>query len=331
MKLLFPLLFLVPLQAFASLCGTAVTKNLTLKEDLNCPNEKNSVLTVTKKGITINGNGFKIIAPQAETAIRLLESNITIKNIDLSGEGVGRGIEIYNAKKAVLENLTIHHRRIGIDVFFDHKSCDYLTAIGNKVTGSEVFALRINAPDCAGSRKIQNNDFYDSKDFAIYIKAKYVSINGLSGNRIDYSRNGFFLSGKKVKVRNLDLSQSEILENPLYISQTDKVSIKNVNVSTQTHAGIGLHIYDTRIVHICQLKASGQAIGFKYAGESARLKSLKMSKSNVDENGLGILLTGYSGAYLDLLFLEKVSLKGNSSPLTVSLGIVKKVLRQVQL
>ncbi len=51
------------------LCGTTITDDLTLNADLDCTGVAGSALTVGADGVTVEGQGYRILAPDASTGI----------------------------------------------------------------------------------------------------------------------------------------------------------------------------------------------------------------------------------------------------------------------
>ncbi len=67
-------------------CQEIVTADVTLTADLDCTGFTGTILTVGANGITIDGQGHRIIAPDASAMISLGgRSGVSIVNIDLSG------------------------------------------------------------------------------------------------------------------------------------------------------------------------------------------------------------------------------------------------------
>lgn len=110
--------------------------------------------------------------PKAGAAVHILSNNNAIKDLDLSGDGAGRGVEVFNAKNTSLTGLTILNREMGIDVYYEGNGCEDTVIKNNRITGSKRFALRIHAPDCGAAHTRKNNDFTGSGDYAVYLKKK---------------------------------------------------------------------------------------------------------------------------------------------------------------
>ncbi len=71
-------------------CGDFVTADVTLTADLDCTGFTGTMLTVGANGITIDGQGHRIIAPDAGAMVSITgHTGVTIRNIDLSGSPTG--------------------------------------------------------------------------------------------------------------------------------------------------------------------------------------------------------------------------------------------------
>lgn len=320
--------FLLPSLSYASICGSLLKKDLILHQDLDCSHIVGNIsaITIDHPGVTIDGNGYKIIAPKADTVIRVLKNHATIQNVDLTGDGTGRGIEIFNAEDVSIHNNIINSHAIGVDVYMD-QTCGKTRIDHNEIRRSAKLGIRINAPACSRAFHIYGNDLSDANGYAVYLKAKKVIIDGSKGNRVDHSRNGLFVSGKKVVIRNLNFAPAEILENPLFISQSKKVEVDNVIVSS-IHPGVGLHIYDAKKVYLNRVVSFGHDTGIKVAGEKENLKLLQITQSHVGNSArYGLFLTNYAGAELEKLDISFSRMSRNKVPY-YALMPVKKIVTE---
>lgn len=302
----------MPLTTFANLCGSLVKTNISLKEDLICNEESKSVLTVVKKGAIINGNGFKIIAPQAQIKIRILADNVLINNVHMVGAGHSTGVQIYNVKNAAVIKSVITNHNIAIDEYSNNQDCGELALVGNNLSYSQTFAIKINAKNCRLSPFLEGNDLSYSGDYALSINMKKVFLTSFSKNNLNYSRNGIYLSGNKVNVQGFKLDSSYIGEKAIFIEGAKKVIARNLNVSGQYNSGEGLHIYNSEKILIDGVIADHHEVGIKIAGESKNIKSLLITNSRADNNLVyGLMITSYGSAWLKKLAIFDSSFSYN--------------------
>lgn len=309
---IFILLTLLPLTSYASLCGSLVKSNLMLKEDLICEEETESVLTVVKKGVIVNGNGYKIIAPKAHTKIRVLADNVLINNVNLVGNGQGIGIEIYNVKNAAVIKSSMPNHNIGVDEYSDDHSCGELALVGNNISYSKTFAVRISARHCKLSPFLEANDFSHSGDYALSVNMKKVFLTSFSKNNLNYSKNGIYLSGHKVNVQGFKLDSAHIGEKAIFIEGAHKVIARNLNVSGENNTGEGIHIYNSEKILLDNVIADHHEVGIKIAGEARKIKSLTILNSRADRNLLyGLYITSYGESWLKKMTLLDSSFSYN--------------------
>jgi len=98
-------------------CGDTLPESVTLTEDLDCTGFPGTAITIGGDGVTLDGGGFRIIAPDAARAIDLAgHDGVTVRDVDLSGWCAGYGVYANGADGAVLEDLRIHGRDTAIYV-----------------------------------------------------------------------------------------------------------------------------------------------------------------------------------------------------------------------
>ncbi|MBI4655559.1 MAG: hypothetical protein HY746_02305 [Elusimicrobia bacterium] len=99
-------------------CGGTITENTILAADLDCSGVIGTALTIGADNIVLDGNGYKIIAPNASVVVSIIgRSNVTTRNIDLSGPAGhqrGYGLYLITVINSLIENVTAHNREYGI-------------------------------------------------------------------------------------------------------------------------------------------------------------------------------------------------------------------------
>ncbi len=97
------------------LCGTTITSDLTLTHDVDCVSHPGPAITIGADNVTLDGAGFRIIAPDASSAIYALNrSGVTIENLDVSGWCKGIGVFLDGATNATLTDITADARELGV-------------------------------------------------------------------------------------------------------------------------------------------------------------------------------------------------------------------------
>ena len=122
-------------------CGATITANLILTADLDCTGHTGTALTVGADGVTIDGQGHSILAPDAWRGIDSQHNGVGIVNLTVSGgsssgiflsgsgntiagvdvswnspEPKGLGLHLSYASDSVIDNVIANNRLIGIRV-----------------------------------------------------------------------------------------------------------------------------------------------------------------------------------------------------------------------
>ncbi len=97
------------------LCGTTITSDLTLTHDVDCLSYPGPAITIGADNVTLDGAGFKIVAPDASSAIYATNrTGVTIQNVDVSGWCQGIGIFLDGAINATLTDVIADSRELGV-------------------------------------------------------------------------------------------------------------------------------------------------------------------------------------------------------------------------
>ena len=227
------------------LCGTTINFDLTLEADLNCTGFTGTVLTVGTDGITIDGQGHKVIAPGASVMFSVgAHSDVSVLNIDLSGTvtgillsggsgntfsnvdvswaGVspaGKGFDITSSSNNIIENSTSTNRSFAIYMVG--------TSPGNTFQNNNLSRTSNGIYAYHHSRlgnKILNNDLSQDTQSILFRNDSLIQI---SGNDYTGSANGVRLDNvDAISLAGTDLSQ--VTGRGLYL----------VNVTNSTFSGI---------------------------------------------------------------------------------------------
>jgi len=107
--------------ALDPLCGTTITTNTTLTGDVDCIGFTGNAITIGANNVTFDGAGFKLVAPDAAIAVRVIgRTGTTIKNLDVSGWCLGYGIYIQNGSNNTVDTVIADGRQYGF--YFDTTS-----------------------------------------------------------------------------------------------------------------------------------------------------------------------------------------------------------------
>jgi len=104
-------------------CGDVIEKNTTLTADLDCTAfDGYFALAIRTDGIRLNGNGFRIIAPQARAGIFVTASNIRISNIKITGLQNGTGIFAADADNLSVVGNDLSDNVIGVELYSQNRA-----------------------------------------------------------------------------------------------------------------------------------------------------------------------------------------------------------------
>jgi parallel beta-helix repeat protein len=247
-----------PVYAANPACGATITVDTTLDGPMDCTGTTGAIFVLGTNGVTFDGGGFTILAPDADFGFVMSSPNgATVKNVtilQMSGIGVqlrsgsngntvsgvvaswdgpdymGKGVSISGSSGNTIENVTAHKRSYGI----------HLQAIsaGNIIRNNDLSdSFRgIDADPPLGAtldlgNKYFENDLSDSSFWAMNIRRD--NLLQLSGNNFTNSTMG--LTG----MDGLNLSHDATgAGNTIDLSKVKQVSLKLVGVTDSTFTGI---------------------------------------------------------------------------------------------
>ncbi len=275
-------------------CGDLVTADVTLTADLDCTGFTGTVLTVDADQITIDGQGHRIIAPDAGAMVSITgHTGVTIRNIDLSGSPIGisvtggggntftdvnvswlgatpsgEGILLFNSTGNLIELSTVTNRESGIRIFRDS---DGTTVQGNDLTGN---STAINGSGNFGQgHVISDNNLSNAAVWAITMRDD--DLLQITGDNIFHgSANGIDLAA----VDGLMLSDLDLSQVP----------------------GLGLRLGGVTNSTFSRVAASGSPVGISVTGGGGNtFTDVNVSWLGVTPSGEGILLFNSTGNLIE--------------------------------
>ncbi len=281
---------LISLSAFALNCGDTITTEVKMTEDLDCSAHSGySALSLRGEAI-LQGNGHRIITPNTTVGIYAEGDTIRIRNVKIEGSETAKAVEGYNVKKLILNKVIATDMYMGVDFYSeDDQSCDRLR-VSNSDLSHNTYGARVNAPSCDYSPRFINSDFSYSKQVALSLSAKKIRILEKHNSIFDGSANGFNLKAtEKVVIKDMDLSNAQIDGTQVFIYDTKLVRIVD---STLGNAAEGIHVYDAEEVIIKRSTILSAGVGIKIANDRKATKLL-MRHTETEANNIGALVTSY--------------------------------------
>ena len=294
------------------LCGTTITTNLTLTADLDCTGLVGTVLIAGLDGITINGQGHKIFAPDSSTVIAMGgRTGVTVKNIGLSG-GSSFGIQISGGGGNLLSLVDVSWEgttRSGTGIHLVGGSGSTL----ERVTGNNrVYGFRIQGNSDNNEIKLNTST---GSTYGLVMDGDSdrttVDTNNFSGNT--YNVWAWDNSGRNNSYTNNNLSEAAewslgIGNDPFFVVAGNNFTNSNNGIALQKMTGISLtnaHVDLTSIqtgsgVHLSQVTNStitgittsaGTGITV-LAGGGTTISNIDVSGNG---SGAGIYLNASSG------------------------------------
>ncbi len=296
-------IFLLSLFSFQNLwalsCGETITESTTLTEDLDCTGHTGFALIMKGSDSTLNGNGFKIIAPNALVGVYAEGINAKVTHLEVEGGSNTIAFQAYNAKSFDLDNIKADNQRIGIDFTYDNSvpqnECGGLIVKNSSIKASSDLGIKMSARTCPGVFNVENTSFQDSQNFAMNINIENFDYQQNRGNSFRNAQNGFLITATNVVVKNVDFSAEEIVNETMLVYNPDTVIIEDSNFSGTNSQGIGLHICDAKDVFIERVVSNGHDVGIKVATDTKQT-NLNFNLNTLESNGsAGLLLATLSG------------------------------------
>lgn len=298
------LLFVMCLSnVYALNCGDTITTTVKLESDLDCSDYTGFAALIIKENGILQGNDFSVISPNTSAVIYAEGGDIRVRRTNIVGSENNIGVMGYNVQKLVVNKSNIDGAYIGVDYYTeDSFACDRLRVSNSNVRGNE-FAVRVNAPNCDYVPRFVNNDFSNSKNFALNITSKRIRLVEKQNNIFTGSSNGLLLkSDELIRIKDLDLSDAQIAGSLIYVYSSQKLVVNGAKLA---NAYEGIHAYDVAEVKIKNVLAENMEVGIKVVNESVDT-DLKIKNSETNNNNIGVLISRFGNA----LFTE-VDLVGN--------------------
>ena len=109
-----------PVAAYAAndaLCGTTITADLALTQDVDCTGYTGYALTIGASGVTLEGNGYRILAPDSSRAISSVGfDDVTVQNVEVVGWCSGIGVYLSDGTGLTVDNVVADARSYGVQV-----------------------------------------------------------------------------------------------------------------------------------------------------------------------------------------------------------------------
>jgi hypothetical protein len=259
-----------------ALCGATITEDLVLTDDIDCTGYTGVALTIGANDVTIDGAGFRLLAPDSSRAISVSGgiNNATIRNIEVVGWCTGTGVHLEGGSGHTVENVRADGRTFGVvaqntanltvrNLTADASSDSglYLNNValplileGLRLTNS-FYGLRVR--DFTGPWTLDPTALADVglSDTSVLLEANVRQMT-LDGLALDGATQGILATAatnSQLTFRNLDLSAAAGTGIGLYLGGSGH-RIENVTANRRSH---GVYLNFTTDVAVQNLQVAG--------------------------------------------------------------------------
>ncbi|MFT7578900.1 MAG: hypothetical protein ACI9MR_000562, partial [Myxococcota bacterium] len=283
-------------------CGD-LTGNLTLLEDLDCTGYTGPALTILADGITIEGNGFRILAPDSSHAIHSDGfDDLTVRNVRMTGWCHGYGLYATNGSRLVVDNVQADSRSYGAQInnFVDvtlhsfHAESALTRALGlYNITGTiDLQDLRLTnsaqglyLQNITGPLLLDTTAIPDitGNDTSIHMASSVidVTLDGLTLDGYDYGVWAYHASNSDLTFQNnLDLSGTSGVGRGIY-TQGSNIRLQGGVIANRRYRGVEAYLVEG--LSVSGFRASGAtSIGLYINQPTAplTLEDLTLTDSN---------------------------------------------------
>jgi hypothetical protein len=284
------MLMLLTSQVFAVECGDTLTENTKLTQDLDCSNYSGFAALTLRGNTILQGNNHRIISPNTTVGIYAEGGDIRVRRTTIETNADAIGIMAYNVQKMIVNKSNISNSYIGVDYYTDDTfACDRLRISNSTLTNNQ-YAAKVIAPNCDYVPRFVNNDFSNSRQYALNISSQKIRLLEKQQNIFTGSENGLLLQASdKIKLVGLNLQNDGIIGTSIFIYSTDKVRAKNLVLG---NAQEGLHIYDAKDVVIKNTQVDNADVGLKVVNESVDT-TVTIKKSDVTNSNIALIIEGF--------------------------------------
>jgi parallel beta-helix repeat protein len=284
-------------------CGATISESASLAGDLNCPATTGFALNVLGSGITLDGNGHQIVAPNAAAGLFVHGENVTIKNLTVNGVSGGDGILAADAPGVTITGNSVSGNQQGIVLYAGNSSMTGAVIANNHAAGNLQFGVRtgFDFPGQLVLPRIYANDLSNSGSYGLLLKATSFDLGGDPANTYANSLNGIYLAGGTGAVHGLQLTNDRIQRISIFADSLDSLTVTGVDASTRVPGDskqerIGMDLYRVAKFSVSGFDGSANDVGLKLETELGVNPAGTVTASQFAGNTVsGILEVSYDG------------------------------------
>lgn len=276
-------------------CGDTVVGQLRLEADLDCPNTTGTALSLTGDGSSLDGNGFRIHAPQASAGLYVSGAGVTITKIQIRDVSGGAGLFAYDTPSLTVTESDLSCNASGAQVYGENRVLSGVVFRDNRVQLTADYGLRISGatPNNVTDPLIERNDFAASDGWAMHVSAAHFSFDGSLANRVTGSMSALYLTGATHTVRNLDWSQARLRGTGVMGAEIQTFRAEDLNLAMDpAHKPAGgwtqsFVAYRVHSLEATRLQTSGADIGVWLTTDSGYSTNATVTNSVSNANAYG--------------------------------------------
>ena len=255
-------------------CGDVITESVAMAADLNCPDSWGFAISVKGDGVILDGNGKKIIAPNAIAGVFVQGNNDTIQNLSVNNLAQGQGVFAYDSPGLRLTKNDFSKNQVGLLLYAEQTLMNLVQVDNNVLSDSALFGIRAGQ-DGAGqivSPVISSNDLSRAGSYAMRLQVTSLDLSDANANLLTDSVGGLYLKDGSFSLHDLSLKGHKIKKAAIFADSAASVRCSNLDVSSDLPAQpsqerVGLDLYRAQRFTIDRLTAKGNDQGFRLETE----------------------------------------------------------------
>jgi choice-of-anchor A domain-containing protein len=243
-------------------CGSLLTSSITLTEDITCPSGfTGTVFTLGADGITFDGAGHTIDAPEAQTIFSVEHKHgVTIRNvITTPGRSSGNGLFLHGVRHSTFSHIQVSGRTYGING--SHGGVHDNAFTDNTLSGNYI-ALHVHGGEDGGGGSFSRNDLSHSQHAGLILhRLSGFTVTG--DNNFSASTNGMLVyQAFDTTIENLDFP-ADISNTALAIEYSRGMTVRNITAHGRGPASshTGLFLRGVRHSTFSHIQVSGRTYG----------------------------------------------------------------------
>lgn len=300
-------------------CGSVISENMDLTEDLDCSNETGAALYFVGDGITLDGQNHRIIAPNSRFAVLASGPNLRIQNITIENTRNGPGLLAFNTPNIFIQRNTFRNNLIGLQIFAEEINVPLVTISSNNLSSNSEFAIAVGQSGTGAVYlpSIQSNDLSLSGQYAIAANSNAISLRGADQNIFAGSNGGIYLSGGNAEITGFDFSNEGIPGAVVFASDALSVHLSNSTLSSSgtpssQNLCYGAHLYRVKEITVQDVSVSEMDVGIKLATDSGISPNAEIAHSSfVRTTFAGLWFQSYDNTPFGTLLIHDNDLRLN--------------------